>query len=230
MNAMKKYLLSLSLLLFALTAAGQDEFIFEMPDDFAQLDTIQHPARFKSIHMIGASYGVNWSGVSSSPKLGQEKILTYNNVGIYYTYYHALWDQLFNFGLQFGVKHGYEGYVTESGAYDETCEMVEVPLISQFKIDVSRVRVLVNIGTYAGYRLSTNKEGGFDKYDQRCDYGVIGGGGLGFVFKPFELHLEVNYKYAFASMYHANKISDIYWLYTYPQNLMFSASLHFHLW
>ena len=108
--------------------------------------------------------------------------------------------------------------------------MVEVPLISQFKIDFLPFRLLINLGTYGGYRLSTDKAGGFDKFDQRVDYGVIGGGGLGVVVHRFELHLEANYKYAFASMYHTNKISDIYWIYTYPQNVIFSASLHFHLW
>ena len=111
-----------------------------------------------------------------------------------------------------------------------TCEVVEVPLISKFKLDFSRFRLLLNIGTYGGYRLSTDREGGFDRYDQRIDYGIIGGGGLAVVFKPVELHLEANYKYSFASMYHTNKLSDIYWIYTYPQNLVFSASLHFHLW
>ena len=60
--------------------------------------------------------------------------------------------------------------------------------------------------------------------------GVIGGLGLAVVFKPFELHIEGNYKHAFASMYHTNIYSDIYWMFTYPQNIMMSASLHFHLW
>ena len=226
----KRFLLLIVALAAALTASAQDNFIFEMPDDFSELDTLEHPARFKSIHMIGVSYGVNYSGVTSSPKIGHDKIWTYNSVGVYYTYYHALWDQLFNFGLQFGAKHGYEGYTSSWGTLGETCEVIEVPLISQFKIDFSIFRLLVNIGTYGGYRLSTDKEGGFDKYDQRYDYGVIGGGGLAVVLKPFELHLEANYKYAFASMYHTNKLSDIYWLYTYPQNIMLSASLHFHLW
>ncbi|MGX8707787.1 MAG: hypothetical protein ACSW72_03435 [Bacteroidales bacterium] len=226
----KRFLLLIVALTAALTASAQDNFIFEMPDDFADLDTLQHPARFKSIHMIGVSYGVNYSGVTSSPKIGHEKIWTYNSIGVYYTYYHALWDQLFNFGIQFGVKHGYEGYTSSWGTLGETCEVIEVPLISQFKIDFSIFRLLVNLGTYGGYRLSTDKEGGFDKFDQRYDYGVIGGGGVAIVFKPFELHLEANYKYAFASMYHTNKLSDIYWLYTYPQNVMLSASLHFHLW
>lgn len=226
----KRFLLLIVALTAALTVSAQDNFIFEMPDDFADLDTLQHPARFKSIHMIGVSYGVNYSGVTSSPKIGHEKIWTYNSIGVYYTYYHALWDQLFNFGIQFGVKHGYEGYTSSWGTLGETCEVIEVPLISQFKIDFSIFRLLVNLGTYGGYRLSTDKEGGFDKFDQRYDYGVIGGGGVAIVFKPFELHLEANYKYAFASMYHTNKLSDIYWLYTYPQNVMLSASLHFHLW
>ena len=227
---MKRFFLLLVLCFAALPAAAQDDFIFQMPDDFAQLDTVTRPARFKSIHMIGASYGVNWSGVNSTPKIMQERILTYNNIGVHFTYFHALWDQLFNFGLQVGVRHGFEGYASPREDFGETCEVVEVPLISKFKLDFSRFRLLLNIGTYGGYRLSTDREGGFDRYDQRIDYGIIGGGGLAVVLKPVELHLEANYKYSFASMYHTNKLSDIYWIYTYPQNLVFSASLHFHLW
>lgn len=227
---MKRTLLLILALSLSLAASAQDNFIFDMPDDFAQLDTITRPKQFKSIHMVGVSYGATWSGVTSSPGLGQEKKMTYNNIGAYFTYYHALWDQLFNFGLKFGVMHGYEGFLTPKNNYQETCEVLTIPLISQFKIDFSRFRLLVNLGTYGGYRLSTDKEGGFDKYDQRYDYGVIGGGGLGVVFHPFEFHVEANYKYALASQYHTNKISDIYWIYTYPQNLIFSASLFFHLW
>lgn len=227
---MKRILLILTALSLSLAAAAQDNFIFDMPDDFSQLDTVARPAQFKSIHMIGVSYGVNWSGVTSSPGLGQEKKFTFNNVGVYFTYYHALWDQLFNFGLKFGVTHSYEGYVTPKNNYGETCELVEIPLISQFKLDFSRFRFLINLGTFGGYRLSTDKEGGFDKYDQRYDYGVMGGGGLAVVFNPIEIHIEANYKHALASMYHSNKISDIYWIYTYPQQIMFSASLFVHLW
>ena len=142
----KRFLILIVALTAALTVSAQDNFIFEMPDDFADLDTLQHPARFKSIHMIGVSYGVNYSGVTSSPKIGHEKIWTYNSIGVYYTYYHALWDQLFNFGIQFGVKHGYEGYTSSWGTLGETCEVIEVPLISQFKIDFSIFRLLVNLG------------------------------------------------------------------------------------
>ena len=227
---MKRLILSLTLLLLGLTASAQDNFIFDMPNDFADIDTVAPPTKYKSIHMIGVSYGVNLSGVTSTPKIGQERIWTFNNVGVHYTYYHALWDHLFNFGVTVGARHGYEGYASTYDTYGEKCEIIEIPLLSQFKIDFSRFRLLINVGTYGGYRLSTDKEGGFDKYDQRFDYGVIGGVGFAVVFKPIEIHIEGNYKYALASMYQTNKVSDIYWLYTYPQNIMISASVHVHLW
>ena len=227
---MKRLIFLLLLLSGALSATAQDNFIFEMNDDFAGIDTVAQPKKFKSIHMIGVSYGVNLSGVTSSPKIGQERIWTYDNFGVYYTYYHAMWDHLFNFGIVAGAKHGHEGFTSPNEGYGATYEILEFPLLSQFKLDFSRFRFLINIGTYGGYRLSTDKEGGFDKYDQRYDYGVIGGVGFAVVFKPFEFHIEGNYKYAFASIYQTNKYSDIYWIYTYPQNIMISASLHFHLW
>ena len=141
-----------------------------------------------------------------------------------------MWDHLFNFGLVAGAKHGYEGFTSPYEGYGATYEVLEFPLLSQFKLDFSHFRLLLNLGPYYGYRLSTDQEGGFNKYDQRHDYGVIAGVGLAVVIKPFELHIEGNYKYSLASIYHTYKYSDIYWMYTYPQNIVFSASLHFHLW
>ncbi len=228
---MRKAIVSLALLLTVLTARAQDySFITEMPDDFASIDTVAPPKQFKSIHMVGVKYGVNLSGISTQPSLRESRVLTYNNISVLYTYYHALWDKLFNFGLQTGLKHGYEGYASELSGYGEICEMVEVPLISQFKIDFSIFRLLVDVGAYGGYRLSTDREGGFDRYDQRYDYGIVGGAGIAVVFNPFEIQLEGCYKRSFASMYHTNKYSDIYWMFTYPTNIMFSASLFVHLW
>ncbi|MBR0255872.1 MAG: outer membrane beta-barrel protein [Bacteroidales bacterium] len=227
---MRRLLWILILLLAAGTAGAQDNFIFDMPNDFAALDTVPTKPKFKNIHMIGVSYTVNLSGVTSTPKIGQERIWTFKNFGVSYTYYHAMWNHLFNFGVVVGAKHGYEGFTSPYDGYGETFEILEFPLLSQFKIDLSRFRVLINLGPYYGYRLSTDKEGGFTKYDQRHDYGVIAGAGFAVVFKPLEFHIEANYKYALASIYHTNKYSDIYWIFTYPQNIMISASLHVHLW
>ena len=47
---MKKAIISLLTLLLVLSAYGQDDiFIFDMPDDFAKLDTTAQTRRFKSI-------------------------------------------------------------------------------------------------------------------------------------------------------------------------------------
>ena len=227
---MRRLFLTLILLAAAWSVRAQDPFIFDMSDDFSAIDTLAPAKKFKSIHMIGVSYSVNLSGVTSSPKIAQDRIWTYKNFGISYTYYHAMWDHLFNFGLVVGAKHGYEGFISPYDNYGATYEVLEFPLLSQFKLDFSRFRLLLNLGPYYGYRLSTDQEGGFNQYDQRHDYGVIAGVGLAVVVKPFELHIEGNYKYGLASIYHTNKYSDIYWIFTYPQNIILSASLHIHLW
>ena len=230
---MKKRLTIIALLiLLPLMARAQDinEFIFDMPDDFSEVDTIPPSRKFKSIHMIGLQYGVNYSNVIATPYIGEEAVWTRNSVGIYYTYFHALWDHLFNFGLQFGAKYGKQGYASKYSEYGEICSVVEMPLLSKFKVDFSMFRLMLNIGPFVGYRLSTDKGGGFDKYDQRYAYGIMGGVGLAVVLKPVELHIEGNYQYSLGSMYHTYKYSDIYWLYAYPSNIAITASLHFHLW
>ena len=228
--------LTLLLLFFLvpLCAWGQDDetFIFDMGNDFADIDTLPPPVKYKSVHMIGVQYGVNMSNIIATPSLGQEAIWTYDNAGVYYTYFHALWDHLFNFGLQVGVKYGHQGYTTPYEQYGEICQVVEMPILSKFKVDFAqeRFRLLINLGPFVGYRLSTDKEGGFDKYDQRYAYGIMGGLGFAVVFKPLEFHIEGNYQYSLASMYHTYKYSDIYWLYAYPSNLSITASVHIHLW
>lgn len=229
----RRLTLLLLLVLFPLCAAAQDDnFIFDMPDDFTDIDTLPPAARFKSVHMVGVQYGVNYSNVIATPRIGQEAIWTYNSVGVYYTYYHALWDYLNNFGLQVGLKYGKQGYASEYTQYGEVCTVAEMPILAKFKVDFARerFRLLINLGPFVGYRLSTDKEDGFDKYDQRYAYGIMGGLGLAVVFKPLEIHIEGNYQYSLASMYHTYKYSDIYWLYAYPSNIAITASIHVHLW
>lgn len=228
---MRRIAIIVSALLLSVLAGAQDiEFITELPDEFAGIDTVPRPQQYKSIHMVGVQYTFNISGLRSTPSVSQEYIYTAKNFSLLYTYYHALWDEMFNFGLEVGAKFGEEGYKSPLDGYGEKCKIVELPVISQFKIDFSRFRILANIGPYAGYRLTTDKTGGFDRFDQRFDYGLIGGVGFGIVFKPFEFHIEGNYKWALSSMYHTYKYSDQYWLFAYPSNIMISAGIFIHLW
>ena len=128
-----------------------------------------------------------------------------------------------------------------------------LPFISQFHIDFWKMRLLLNAGGFAGYRTErsmvtnihkqaiasrpesyyTVEESGFTTGDYRWDYGFTAGGGLAFVFKPFELHLETNYNYSFAYLHTPDKFdvnkSYLKYLFTHPHQLYFSLSLHFHL-
>ena len=228
---MKKILFTLFATLLFFQLHGQENVIIgDLEDDFVNIDSIAPPKKFKNIHMLGVRYSYGFCTVSSSPTVGEEYIQCPKNFSLLYTYYHALWDQLFNFGVQFGVNYGEEGYSSKYEDWGERYEIIEIPLVSQFKIDFSRFRVLVNAGGYYGYRLSTARERGWDQYDIRHDYGIMAGGGFAVVFKPFEIQFEGNYKFSLNSIYHTNKFSDQYWMLCYPRNIMLSVSLFVHLW
>lgn len=227
---MKKLIPVIAAFLMAFSTAAQDyDFITELPDDFAQLDTVPPPRKFTNIHMIGVNYGVSLCSVYATPDVKSSFVFSYNNFGIDYTYYHALWDYLFNFGLKVGLRHGYQGYASEYPGYGEKCEVVQMPVVSQFKIDFSQCRFLINLGAFAGYRIATDRMGGFDQYDQRFSYGALGGLGFAVVLNPIELHLEGDFHYSFDSLYHANKYSDLYWMFAHPINIVISLGVHIHL-
>ena len=214
----------------AVAAADEFSVIGELKDDFADLDTLPAPKRFKSLHMIGVRYSYDLCNVSSSPSIGESFLSCPLNFSLVFTYYHPLWDQLNLFGLQLGTKYGTMGYESQYSNWGEAVTYLKGFAGSQLKFDFSRYRVLVNAGTYYAYKLATDKPAGFDEYDIRHDYGVYAGGGFAIVLGPVELQLEGNYQFSFCSMYHTNKYSDLYWITAYPRNLSLSAGLFFHLW
>lgn len=199
-------------------------------NDFDGIDTVPQPKKFKSRHMLGVKYSYDLCKVSATPTIGEKMYFSPVNISLLYTYYHDLWDYLDIFGLQFGVKYGREGYRSDYGGWGESVEMVQFPLGTQMHINFWKMRLLINLGTYYGYKLSTDKPEGFDECDIRHDYGAYGGAGIGFAFGAFELHLEANYQFSFCSMYHTYKYSDLYWLTAYPRNLCISAGIFINLW
>lgn len=227
---MRKILILLfALFLSANLFAQDDNLIAPLNDDFKDIDTVKVGQKFHNIHMIGVKYGYTLATVSSSPSLHEGYIQAPYNFSLLYTCYHAMWDYMPYFGFQTGIKYGEEGYSSDLDGYGERYKKVEIPLIAQFKIDFSRFRILANLGTYYGYRLSTDKEGGFDRYDIRNDYGIIGGAGFAVIFEPLEFQIEANYQYSLCSVYHTNKMSDMYWLITYPRNILISFGVFIHL-
>lgn len=228
---MKKTILTLLLALILLPARAQEHTIVaDLQDDFITMDTISQAKRHKSRHMLGVKYSYDLCTVQANPNIGQGYISSPLNFEASYTYYSALWDYINIFGLQIGARYAKQGYDSEYRGWGEINTIVEFPFLAQVHLDAGPMRFLIDLGTYYGYKLDTDREGGFDQYDIRHDYGIMGGGGVAFVLGNFELHLEGRYKYSLCSMYHTNKFSDLYWMLAYPRNIILSAGLFWNIW
>ena len=207
--------------------------IADLPNEFAVLDTVPPPQRYFSRHMLGLRYFYGMSTISSNPRLGESFINDARNFGVMYTYYHPLWDHINIFGLQMGLQYSHIGYGMDkpNTGYGEKVTELQFLFGSQIHLDIKEHgRILINIGPYYGYRLKTDKEGGFDENDIRHDFGAYGGIGFALVFKNLEAHIEGNYQYSFCSMYHTYKYSDLYWLTAYPQNIYIGVTVYYNLW
>ena len=218
------------------------------------LDTVNIRKKFElnDYSMIGLHYGVGLSQVMWNPTQKQDMLIMPMNVGVTYTKYGKMFGYMPYFGFQAGLIYTTEGYQFEydeendyttkvEGAEKAVMKVVELPLLSHIHIDFWKMKLLVNIGCYAGYRLSIerfpgktgfveeNKVHSFIESDNRFDYGVKGGVGLGFVFDPIEIHLQAMYKHSFSSLYQPDYYSQYYYRYAYPANIVISAGIHFQL-
>lgn len=201
---MKIKLLIVSVLLFTNTAISQE----------------------RSSHLIGVKGAYNVSNVSFNPVIeGVKAIKTYKNYSLSYINYNSLWKTMPYFGFQAEVYFQEQGY--ELNGNKVTMESVLFPLTSKFHIDFWRMRVLMNAGGFVGYRKS--KSDGFAETDYKFDAGFIGGGGLAFVLKPFELHLEANYQYSLTYLYNPQKDSQINVSFSHPSQLLFSVAIYYQL-
>jgi len=188
-------------------------------------------------HLIGVKAGYAMANVKFSQEIEHKGINTPVNFGIYYTYYHSLWNSMPFFGIQTGLEYTESGYTiltgtVESGDRKETQERyksVELPLISQFRIDFWKMRVLLNLGMFGAYKISSNLEGGIPSTTNKMEAGVIGGGGLAYKFHPFEIQLECNYRYAFSNLYDPQKYSKDSWVFAKDNRIIFSLGLFFNL-
>lgn len=190
-------------------------------------------------HLIGIKWGYSLSNVAFSEDITHKPIGTPKNFGIYYTYYHSLWDKMPYFGFHTGIeyneigyKHIVEGDPDAGTATTETeClyQALEWPLLSQFRVDFWKMRLLINIGPYGYYILSTEMEGGIPQTTNRAGIGLMGGLGLAFVFNPVEFHIEGNYKYTMSHFYDPSIYSQEYWVYTHSNQIVLSFGLFFRL-
>lgn len=198
-------------------------------DILAQDVSVKPVKKYHSTHMIGVRYGVNLCSAQVSPDVNPGRMILPHNYGIVYTYYNDLWDMLDNFGTQIMARLNREGITAEYGIPDSKYTVAEVDLMCNFRFNAKALRFFANVGPYAGYRLSVDRDESTEwrYYDNRFDYGLIFGGGAGIMFGPFEFHLETNYKWGLSSYYHTYYYSDEYWLFAFPRIFMFSGTLYY---
>ena len=205
-------------------------------------------AQYENQHLLGVKYSYNLSGSLFDPSsLGGGFAQSPVNVSLLYTYYHSLWGDKPYFGIQIGLKYGQEVVLLKNRNEPygkDTYGIAEIPLLSQFRIPVTNnFKFMVTLGPFAAYRLNVVKmtgyneetkeyeksQTGFNEDDKRIDYGIEGGLGIGYTFRPFELHFEVQYKYGLGNLYELDKFSSERWVYANTHHIMFSLSLHVHL-
>ncbi len=222
--------------------------IDSLSDSFLDSLDLNRDIPINDYTMIGFQYGVGISQVSWNPSMEQKFRFVPVNFGFLYTRYGKMFGYMPYFGIQAGIFYGQEGYQFEEdeeghtptleGASGAIMQVVEVPVMAHCHFDFWKMKLMVNLGLYGGYRLSIERFGdgvsdqvrnSFLDTDLRFDYGIKGGAGFAFVFDPMEIHITAMYKHSFGSLYQPDYYSQYYYRYAYPTNFIFSVGIHFQL-
>ena len=223
-----------------------------LTNEFLDTVNVKKKLKLNDYSMIGVQYGVGLSQVMWNPSQKQDMLFMPVNFGITFTKYGKMFGYMPYFGFQAGIFYGQEGYQFEynedkdytykiAGAEKAVIDVVEVPILSHLHFDLWHMKIIAQIGFYAGYRLSIHRYPGKTGYvapenvrsflptDKRFDYGIKGGLGFGLVFDPIEIHIQAMYKHAFSSLYEPDHASPYYYRFAYPSNIIISAGVHFQL-
>ena len=259
---MKKFIIISIFLVSALAANGQEKIEIEEITSMKQvaalrdsdLDSIDVKQKLfiNDYTMIGIQYGAGVCRTFWNPRVEQDLAFVPANIGVTYTRYGKMFGYMPFFGFQAGVFYGQDAYqfkyneeynytYTIEGAEKAVIDVVEVPVLCHVHYDMWNFKLMLNIGAYAGYRLSIQRfpgktgsvnpayEHAFTPTDRRFDYGIKGGVGFGLVFDPIEIHINATYKHSLSSLYDPDHSSQYYYRFAYPASLVVSAGVHFQL-
>lgn len=225
----------------------------KMLDQYLDSIDIKKKIVINDYSMIGVQYGMSLSQVMWNPNMRQSSVFYPVNFGIMYTRYGKMFGYMPYFGFQAGIFYAREGYRFRpdeetgawpdlggpySGVHEAVMDVIEVPMLAHMHFDFWKMKLLVNIGFFVGYRMNISRTGdnipedvaaGFIDTDRRFDYGIKGGGGFAFVFDPVEIHFTAMYKYSMGTLHKPDYYSSYYYRYSYPSNIIFSVGLHFQL-
>jgi len=195
--------------------------------DTVRTHTVKHPE-----HLIGIRYSVAVTGTFTSLSVEQKMVVHPLTFELLYTYYHPLWDYIGCFGFQTGIRYTGGGLKNDNYWEDlnQIYTTIQVPVLSAFHFDVGKhLRFPISAGPYVGYRLSTDREGGWDCFDKRFELGLEAHGGAALRFGIFEVYFEAGFQYCLTFLYDPEKLSSDSWLYTHPYSILGSVGLHIKL-
>lgn len=218
----------------------------------AQLDSInlRKAVQLNDYTLIGFEYGVNMSKTRFNPVKENSSFTNPGVFGITYTRYGKLFNTMPYFGFQLGLYYGQDGYnfkeddegyvPSVDGVTKAVFDYIEIPVLAHFHVDVWKIKVMGYAGPYFDYRTSVHRESSmysfdtdytdkFFDYDRRFLYGIKGGGGLGIMLDPIEIHFSAMVKYGVKSIYDADYYSKYYYRYARQFDIVISAGIHFQL-
>lgn len=236
-------------------------------DEYLDTVNVKKALAINDYTLLGVHYGVGLNQMNWTPSMEQKMLFTPVNVGISWTRYGKMFGYMPYFGIQVGLFYTQEGYKfrynTEEnyvpvfmGAQSAIMDVIEVPVLAHCHVDFWKMKVILNVGLYGGYRIGIHRYApeidvaglryqnltpgyeikledayvrSFTPFEKRFDYGIKAGLGFGFVFDPVEIHIEAMYKHAFASLFEADYYSQYYYRYSYQMNVIISVGLHFQL-
>ncbi len=231
----KLYIFLLSLLCLSITSniSAQNEVF----DDHSFKDAMPvkiSDSTILNMHIIGVKYGFGISNVFFSQDFNHKSINAPVNFGIYYTYYHSLWGYMPYFGINTGIEFTELGYTELIGKEEITAQIqhkyksIDIPLMTQFRVDFWRMRAMLGIGGYGSY-ITSYSGGDIPSTTNKLGCGIVGNFGIGIKFNPIEIHFDVGYKYSLSHLLNPQINSTEYWLYTHANQLKFSIGLFYNL-
>ena len=186
------------------------------------------------MHLVGVKWGYALSGVNFMHTNVHKGIKSPMNAGVYYTYLHSLLGNMPYFGLQTGLGTTQIGYVHVTEYSDDTTKeeeqiysAVELPLLSLFRVDMKRVRLMLGIGGYLTYIYDTElPEGIIPTTTKKGNFGLMGTAGIALKLHPFEFSVEAGYKYGLTPFLDHKYYSENQWIYTNLTHLQISAGMN----
>lgn len=192
---------------------------------------------------IGIEGGAVLNNMMFNPPRSTKFTTSVPAVAIMFTHYQKMFGYMPYFGYQIGLAHSYQGFKFKKDTYIDgqssaRWKFAEIPFMAMMHFDTENLKMMANLGIFGGYRYDIHREGPyldpaivdeFRDFDYRLDYGFTGGVGAALVFEPFEFHIQARVRYGLGSLYRPNYLSEYYYRFAYPFDVVITAGVHIQL-